>query len=82
MPTGIADVFLKVCTVVASTSCEVLANPVRGRIFSVMNDRVQNDQALMNSLPIDEMVGRSEIPAYYLETQPSSKENIKRAHVL
>ena len=75
----------KVYTVVLSTSFDILANPVRGKIFRAMNYRfsgVQNDQTLINSLPIDEMAGRSEIPAYLLETPLPSQENIKRVHAL
>ena len=75
----------KVYTVVLSTSFDILANPVRGKIFRAMNYRfsgVQNDQTLINSLPIDEMAGRSELPAYLLETPPPSQENIKRVHAL
>jgi len=57
-----------------------------GKIYNVaMNDRfsgVQNDQTLINSLPIDEMAGRSEISAYLLETLPPSQENIKRVQAL
>jgi len=50
-----------------------------------MNDRfsgVQNNQTLINSLPIDEMAGTGEISAYLLETPPPSPENIKRVQVL
>ena len=68
----------KVYALVVSTSFDILANPVQGKIFRTMNDRfggVQNDQTLINSLPIDEMAGRSEIPAYLLETPSASQEN-------
>ena len=74
----------KIYTVMLSTSFDILANPVKGKIFMAMNYRfsgVQNDQTLINSLPIDEMA-RSEIPAYLLETPPPSQENIKRVHAL
>ena len=58
--------------VVVSTSLASLLTQCEGIIYRAMNDRfsgVQNDQTLINSLPIDEMAGRSEIPAFWLETR-------------
>ena len=66
-------------TVVVSTLFGILAKAVRGK--KPQDDKVigslefQMIKDLINSTPIDEMVGRSEIPAIFPETPPTSAED-------
>ena len=65
-------------TVVVSTLFGILAKAVRGK--NLQNDRVIGSlefkiiKDLINSTPIDEMAGRSDIPAILPETPPTSPE--------
>ena len=66
-------------TVVVSTLFGILAKAVRGK--KPQDDKVigslefQMIKDLINSTPIDEMAGRSEIPAIFPETPPTSAED-------
>ena len=66
-------------TVVVSTLFGILAKAVRGK--KPQDDKVIGSlefkiiKALINSTPINEMVGRSEIPAIFPETPPTSPED-------
>lgn len=66
-------------TVVVSTLFGILAKSVRGKkpqddkVIGSLEFKIIKD--LINSTPIDEMAGRSEIPAIFRETPPTSPED-------
>lgn len=66
-------------TVIVSTLFGILAKAVRGKkpqddkVIGSLEFKIMKD--LINSTPIDEMAGRSEIPAIFPETPPTSPED-------